>query len=153
MTDLKSTIKSWLLNVVNDGSWQRFNDLHIDKISTVFPNKASWFTGGIECYIQAKTVIEELDLPYTVELAFPLKSKKTKIDHLITSVSSLYKNYDDTPPSLYVFRNEWKELQELTTKGSKLQGFTSGKILGGNFFYFQVFNEDDNEIRRVLYLI
>ncbi|KQS35647.1 hypothetical protein [Pedobacter sp. Leaf194] len=153
MKGIKATIRTWLLNVINDGSWQRFNDLHIDEISRDFSHRAAWFSGGVACYIHARAIIEELDLPFTVELVFHLKSKKKKIDHIFKRLSALDKNLDDTPPSLYVFRNDWKGLHETRKKGTKLQDFADDKILKGSFYYFQVFNDDDNDIRRVLYLI
>jgi len=32
MNEKNIMIKSWLLKVIDDGSWEKYNDLHIDQI-------------------------------------------------------------------------------------------------------------------------
>lgn len=149
----KSKIKSWLLAVIEDGSWERYNDLHIDEIDPVFKKKVYWFTGGFECYILAKSIVEELCIPYTIELAFSLKSRRTRRDYVITDITAVNKEFDYSPPSLYVFPNDGKELKELRQKGTTLEGFVDNDKISGNLYYYQVFNERDMEVRRVLYYL
>lgn len=153
MEKIKSKIKSWLLSVIDDGSWEKYNDLHIDEIDKEFINKSNWVTGALECYAQAVSVTKELNIPYTIELAFSLKSKKRMLDHIITDIKSLKKEFDYSPPSLYVFHNEWKGLKELRQKGTQLQNFADEMTVSGSFYYYQAFNERDREVRRVLYCI
>lgn len=153
MEKMKSKIKSWLLKVTADGSWEKYNDLHIDEVDKAFKSKANWIVGGLECYTQAISIIQELNMPYTIELAFSLKSKKKVSDYIITDIGSLKKEFDYSPPSLYVFHNEWEGLKDLKQKGIKLRDFADNVTITGSFYYYQVFNERDNEVRRVLYCI
>lgn len=153
MNEKNIMIKSWLLKVIDDGSWEKYNDLHIDQISNAFEKKASWFEGGLECYVYAVSIIKELGIPYTVELAFSLKSKKIVKDYVIEGIESLKKEFDYSPPSLYVFHNEWANLEEIKKKGTKLEDFINCNKILGNWYYYQLFDERDREIRRVLYLI
>ncbi len=153
MEERKLKIKSWLLSVVNDISWEKYNDLHIDEVDNVFKKKDNWFDGGLECYIHAVSIVKELKIPYTIELTFSLKSKKTLKDYVIKDIESLKKEFDYSPPSLYVFRNDWKNLEEIKKKGTALEGLIDNDKVFGNLYYYQAFNERDREVRRVLYLI
>ncbi|MEH3114042.1 hypothetical protein [Pedobacter terrae] len=40
MNEKNIMIKSWLLEVIDDGSWEKYNDLHIDQIDNAFEKKA-----------------------------------------------------------------------------------------------------------------
>ncbi len=153
MEERKLKIKSWLLSVVNDISWEKYNDLHIDEVDNVFKKKDNWFEGGLECYIHAVSIVKELKIPYTIELTFSLKSKKTLKDYVIKDIESLKKEFDYSPPSLYVFRNDWKNLEEIKKKGTALEGLIDNDKVFGSLYYYQAFNERDREVRRVLYLI
>ena len=101
----------------------------------------------------AVSIIKELGIPYTVELAFSLKSKKIVKNYVIKGIESLTKEFDYSPPSLYVFHNEWANLEEIKKKGTKLDDFINCDKILGNGYYYQLFDERDREIRRVLYLI
>ncbi|KLT67191.1 hypothetical protein [Pedobacter sp. BMA] len=153
MERIKTEIMSWLMGVIDDNSWEKYNDLHIDEVDNVFKNKSNWVGGGLDCYIQAVSIIKELNIPYTIELAFSLKSKKKIANHIITDINFLKKELDHSPPSLYVFHNDWKGLSELKQKGIKLSNFTDNDEIVGSFYYYQVFNERDSEVRRVLFCI
>ncbi|MEH3114037.1 hypothetical protein [Pedobacter terrae] len=153
MNEKNIMIKSWLLKVIDDGSWEKYNDLHIDQIDNAFEKKAHWFEGGLKCYEYAVFIIKELELPYTIELAFSLKSKKIVKNYIIKDIESLKREFDSSPPSLYVFHDEWANLEEIKKKGTKLEDFMNCNKILGNWYYYQLFDERDREIRRVLYLI
>jgi hypothetical protein len=152
MTDRKSKIREWLFEVIVDSSWRKYNDLHLDKIDDVFKNKRKWVEGGIQSFLLVTDIIKENNLPYSVEIAFFLKSRKRETESPL-DFDKLTKELDYTPPSLYAFHNDSDEMIRLKQNGIKIKGFVYQNVPLKNLFYFQKYHEGDGEYRRVLYLI
>ncbi len=143
-------INDWILEVINDGSWERFNDLHIDIIDTEFKNRNNWISGGISCYNSAFQTLNKLGVPYLVELCFHLKSKNKQGNYLIKDVKELKTSLDKfTPPSLYLFKKDWEGYH--VENRILMENFIENNY--GNLYYYQAYNKDDNEIRRSVTLV
>jgi hypothetical protein len=64
---MKETIRNWMTNTINDGSWKKYNDLHIDKISSKYNNKSMWVNGAIESLKNAIIIRIYFSLLYTIK--------------------------------------------------------------------------------------
>lgn len=150
--DKETKIKEWLLKTVGDESWKEYNDLHIDTIDPFFKNKDNWLNGGLECYNIANKFLKEASLPFLLELAIVLKSKKKQQNYIIKSFENIKKDLTQTPPSLYIYRLDWEGLNNMFKKSVPLTDLTFENIESLPY-YSQGFNSEDNEIRRSFFIL
>lgn len=93
-----------MLRIVEDGGVSRFDDLHIDKISSEWKHKDRWISGGLEALRIAIGLRDRHQLPFTVGLGFSLESGHQRGGIDFQTKEELFARLDWSPPSLYLFR-------------------------------------------------
>ena len=103
-------IADWLKKVRLEGGIERFHDLHIDDVSLLFRERATWVQGGLECLASAEKIILAEGGREVVALAMSLESTNTPKGIDFQNRSELTAMLDWSPPSLYIFlkdREPW----------------------------------------------
>lgn len=100
----EDAIEKWMLAIIDDGGIERLDHLHIDEIDSRWKNRDTWVEGGLEALRVAKTVRDRRQLPFTLALAFSLKSAELPIGVDFRTRSEFAERLDWSPPSLYLFR-------------------------------------------------
>ncbi len=146
----KKTIESWVLTVVNDGSWMNYNDLHIDNISVELKKPTTWLLSGLECFNIAIDIIKKNELPFVVELDFSLKSNSNIQGVNFVNSEQLIKQFSWTPPSLYLFKPDWENFKQGIKRSIKIDFID---VNNSEWYFCEQYNPDDKEYRRSLFLV
>ncbi len=146
-------VKSWAIEVIKNGSWKNYNDLHIDEIDKKYKkNKKKWISSGIIFFDIAKQFIEDKNLPFIVQLDIPLEIKVGRGNYVIENINELENELSDTPPSLYLFHED----HEASMRNQKaimqiLDNFidnTKNRVVQ----YCESYDEEYDEVNRGVYL-
>ena len=147
---MKNEITEWLLNTVEDESWKSYNSLHIDEICIDFKNKENWLQGGIKNLRQASSLLEELAIrDKKVFLLVPLIGKSKKIGINFSNSTELKSQLDSTPPSLYLYENDWSGYVDTINEGVLIDD-TILDFEGIYSYHVEYVEEGDHEYRRSL---
>ena len=79
MIDQQKIIGEWMETIIQNGSWQEDNDLHVDEINPSFSSPDTWITGGIQSIAVAIRFRDNKKLPFVVALGFSLRSSTNPI--------------------------------------------------------------------------
>jgi hypothetical protein len=99
----EEAIEKWMLTIIDDGGTQRFDDLHIDRIDSAWQHPDRWVEGGLEALRLALVVRDRNRLPFTVALAFSLKSGSHPLGVDFQTRPELQERLNWSSPSLYLF--------------------------------------------------
>lgn len=137
----------WKSKIIQGKLWEKFEDLHINEISTEFNNKENWIDGSIYIFNIASKIIDSST--YNLLLAIPLSysSIKTELDRL--TLNYLKQALDLTPPSFYLFPIENENYKKTINSSIFLEDLS--KELGLTVTYKEVL-EDENEYFRIIYI-
>jgi hypothetical protein len=103
--ELGLRIQTWMVETIESGGIDRFDDLHIDTLNTRWVAKENWVLGGITAYLSALEAKKALSLPNTVALAFSLNSGRERQGVNFGSPVNFLRSLDWSPPSLYLFHS------------------------------------------------
>ncbi|NOS86437.1 MAG: hypothetical protein HOP31_14970 [Ignavibacteria bacterium] len=146
---IEKVIKQWMLQIIQDHSWEKHNDLHIDEISDKFVESNTWINGGFDCFTIAKKIRNELKLPYFVELRIVLNSTDRPKGMNFKSISDLFQELSWTPPSLYLYEKGYDLFQTALKKAIKVD-FIDLNLNDTQCYYFETLSTDDPEYYRSL---
>jgi hypothetical protein len=110
----EEAIERWMLTIVDDGGVDRLDDLHIDKIDSVWEHRAHWVDGALEAFRVARVLRDRNGLPFTVALAFSLRSGSRPRGIDFQTRSELEERLDSSPPSLFLFRRGEEPRNQMT---------------------------------------
>ncbi len=144
-------IRTWMLTVVQDGSWQRYNDLHIDDIDNTFLDRSNWLARGLEALNTAASIRESLGLGFIVALGIELQSSTKPTGVNFKNRIALEQEMSESPPSLYAFLPDWKNWVETLQRGVPVDPKSLG-IDAANCTYYEYFSVEDMEYRRSLFV-
>ncbi len=99
----EETIAKWMLSIVNNGGVRRLDDLHINRIDSVWHERTLWVEGGIAAFRIARVLRDRNRLPFTVAVAFSLTSSKQPRGVDFRNLREFRDRLDRSPPSLYLF--------------------------------------------------
>lgn len=99
----RDVIRAWMKATIRSGGIERYDDLHIDRIDTVWRSQRLWITGGLKCLGTALQLRDEEEIDATVTLAFSLNSKQSAEGVDFTNAAELEQQLNGSPPSLYLF--------------------------------------------------
>lgn len=141
-------IKEWLINVIDDGSWKSYDSLHIDVINSEYEDNYNWFKGGIECLNIANSILDELSISKSkVFLLYSLIDGEKEIGVNFKNLSELKSQFDFTPPSIYVYEEEWDGFRETINKGILIED-SIFNIKDLSAYHVEYREYGDNEYRR-----
>ncbi|MEW6609762.1 MAG: hypothetical protein AB1414_20335 [bacterium] len=153
-TNITEKIDRWIINNIKDKKYLQYDDFHIDEVDLSLTLRENWIPGSIKCLKTALESRNKRQLPFTVALAFSLKSKETPIGANFQTPDELEQEFDITPPSLYLFpkgSEPWVidfndflliDLDLFRLKGLDVKCFYAENLIG-----------DDDEYRRSLWLV
>ena len=109
----RTIIESWFNTICQDGGIDRYDDLHIDQIDKVWKSRSTWISAALWSFEVALDIRDAHsdDQHLKIALAFSLRAGEEPQGVTFNNRDGLAKNFDTTPPSLYVFRPEmeyWK---------------------------------------------
>jgi len=97
-------IEDWMNTIVRDGGIDRYDDLHIDRIDSLWAHREHWLESGLKALYLARSARDERKLAVTVALAFSLKSGEEAVGVNFSTPDEFLAQLDWSPPSLYLFR-------------------------------------------------
>lgn len=100
----ETVIRAWMDTIARDGGIERYDDLHVDRIDEHWKSQKNWISAGLESFELAVSIRDTEKSDLTVALAFPLESDEFPKRPNFRTHDELEKNFDVTPPSLYLFR-------------------------------------------------
>ncbi len=143
-----SIIMQWLVETIKNDTWRNFDSLHIDDIDSKYESKKNWLNGGIECLYNANKIIHQLSFKdKKVFLLLSLEGNSEKQGINFNSSDELESQFDETPPSLYVYEDSWSNFIDTLQQGHLI----SKNILnidGFDFYHIEYKEEGDLEYRR-----
>lgn len=102
-------IGNWITETMQTGSWEKFNDLHVDDIeNTIASSKDQWLHASLIFFNIANSLLPNKK-DFLVALMVPLEGQ---IDWQNISYLALTEYLDQTPPSLYLMHREWDNWKE-----------------------------------------
>lgn len=148
-----SIIKEWLSEVISDGSWESYNSLHIYDIDEKYEDDSSWFEVGLECLNTAITILDELSISdKKVFLLYSLIDGEEEKGINYNNASEFIKQFDDTPPSLYLYEEEWDGYRDTINEGVLINDSILN-IQGLSVYHVEYKEDGDNEYRRSVMVI
>jgi hypothetical protein len=97
-------IQAWMLANVQNRGYERFDDLHVDRIDPDWKPREKWIDAGIRAFRLAIDLRDREQLSFTVALAYSLAALKPP--HRGTDFRTreeLESQLGSSPPSLYLF--------------------------------------------------
>jgi hypothetical protein len=147
----KNIIRNWIREVTESGSWQEYNDLHIDMIDNKCENPSKWVKKGIEFLNEAIKIRNKMRLEYVIVLGIELSATKNHKEFSFKNLDDIDETLGNSPPSLYTFLPKWKNWQETIKKSVEIRN-TIDSIKGLECSYYEYFSSHDKEFRRTLFL-
>jgi hypothetical protein len=151
-SQLKKRIRSWMTRVIQEGTHASFDDLHVDEISDRFRDRTTWFDGGIECLQLSALIRNAEQRPFSVAVGFSLRSNPVPCGLQSNSVLDLTKEFDDSPPSLYLFEqgNEpWRTDKDFAEVSIDFQPRMNIRM---RTYLREWFDENDADFRRSFWI-
>jgi hypothetical protein len=101
----KEKIFNWMQNTITEKLYGENYDLHLDVIDHAFKNKPKkWIIGSLKCFEYTIDIRDKYFQSFAIGWAFSLKSKNIPIGINFNTVQELMKQFDYSPPSLYLFQ-------------------------------------------------
>jgi hypothetical protein len=156
----REIIERWMLSNIENRGFERYDELHIDRIDKKWKNRSTWLDGGLQALQLGVEVRDRYRLDFTVAIGYSLTAERTAPPPL-RSRQELLGQLDWSPPSLYLFpkwREPWIEnsarvrtlhqFQEVGTRGSKSSGSKSALSKQPQWYYLE-FVQDNQHNRSV----
>ena len=154
MTNSKSQstqlIEDWMLANIKRRGYERFEELHVDRINSDWKAPDSWNEAGFEAFRLALDAKSRLGLDFVLVLTFGLKSGKTPIGRNFRTPAEFQAQLDSTPPALYLFQKgmePWTEIGRLNAGATveKIDSRSLGPGAGSNLCFYIDFRPADLE--------
>jgi hypothetical protein len=148
----RQIIEAWMLSNVRTGGFNRYDDLHIDRIDERWRHRKNWIDGGLEALRLGVELRDKHQLEFTVALGCSLLVSGSSPLGLPRRSEDLASQLDSSPPSLYLFpkrQEPWLEsggteiLEELGESVSKSRSAKAPQ------FYYLEFTQDGAKHRSV----
>jgi len=150
---MNQKITNWIKETVESGSWERYNSLHIDEIEDEYCAQSKWFEGGVSCLKQAFNILDDLQIKNVkVFLLISLKGHPLRKGVNFKDSSDIEYEFDSTPPSLYLYKEDWSGYVETIQEGEMINDSVLN-IPGLNFFHIEYKEEGDTEFRRSIMVL
>lgn len=101
-----------MLSVVERRGFERFEDLHIDRIDKRWKDRGRWIEGGLRALQLGIELRDQYRFEFTVALGFSLRVPESFQMRPPANMEDLAAQLDQSPPSLYLFpkrREPWLE--------------------------------------------
>jgi hypothetical protein len=115
----RNAIESWMLEITADGGIDRYDDLHIDRINSTWKRRELWFPAALQAYELAIDIRDRNDLQFSVVLGFSLRGGERPKGMNFTTRAEFEREFNQTPPSLYLFRPEQEPWLHEQNSGAK----------------------------------
>lgn len=146
-------IRTWMAGVIEHGAYERYDDLHLDKIDPAYVEPLTWLSAGAACLNTAIAIRDDNRWPFAVALGMSLKGGPERIGRNFTSYERLASELDWTPPSLYLFPRgdrSWLGGPELEELGPEYRAPTTA---ANQAFFREWHDPNDQEYRRSLWFV
>ena len=98
-------IETWMTSNVDNRGYDRYDDLHIDKIDQTWRDRDSWIEGGLQAFRTALEIRNKSNLDVCVVLAYSLDARGRESRNLdFWTKKELQESLGSSPPSLYLFQ-------------------------------------------------
>ena len=100
----EAIIRDWIADASTKDGFERYDDLHIDRIDPRWRAQGSWIEAGFNALNIASTICSDEEVRLTVVLAFSLEPAHIARGAVFGSAEEIVAEFSQTPPSLYLFR-------------------------------------------------
>ena len=151
----REVIEKWMLTINDDGGVRRLDDLHIDRIDAAWEHPDRWVEGGLEALRLALVVRDRNRLPFTVALAFSLKSGRHPLGVDFRTRPELQERLNWSPPSLYLFQRGEEPRNQIAPEDTAQE--LDRSIFGipeavGSCYYLEFLQQDADEYCRSVFI-
>lgn len=146
-------IRVWMAGVIEHRSYERYEDLHLDKIDPAYREPSTWLSAGATCLDAAIAIRDANRWPYAVALGMSLKAGPGRIGRNFNRYAGVASGLDWTPPSLYLFPRDdrsWLGGPGLEELGPEYRAPTSA---ANQAFFREWYDANDQEYRRSLWFV
>lgn len=70
---MSRSVEQWIEDAIVNGSYQRFDDLHVDEIDPRYRDRRQWVSGASQALEQAAAIRDEKNLPFTIAVGIALR--------------------------------------------------------------------------------
>ena len=116
--DRALAIEAWMLSNVTSRGYERYDDLHIDRIDQMWHSRDTWIEAGFEALRLATELRDQRKLSFVPVLAYSLKSARYPQGVDFETLGEFTSRLDSSPPSLYLFRDGHEPWAETSAIGS-----------------------------------
>ena len=97
-------IRNWMLSNIQKQGYERYEDLHIDKIDQAWTTRDSWIQGAFEAFRMALEIRNQQAPSFSVVLAFALVASLDPRGLEFRTLEEMKAELGTSPPSLYLFQ-------------------------------------------------
>ena len=115
----QNAIESWMFRIIADGGVDRYDDLHIDRIDAAWKRRELWLPAALRAYELAIDIRDRGDLQFSIVLGFSLRSGEQMKGMNFKTRAEFEREFNQTPPSLYLFRPEQEPWLHEQNSGAK----------------------------------
>jgi hypothetical protein len=153
----ESTIDGWMVNSIENGGIDRFDDLHIDSVNEGWKPRDQWVEGAIAAYRMAVALRNRHAFPLVVSLGFSLLSSEKPLGFRAQTRQDFERQLDHTPPSLYLFRQGKEPWTEMKLESGSVQDFDCSALFKsaeplGKCYYLEFKTPDTFEYHRSVFI-
>jgi hypothetical protein len=146
------SISQWIHNAIVEGSYRKFDDLHIDDIDADYENPSVWLPASLGALAEAAKLRDRGGWPFTIALAIPLAPASRSGTAMQLGIEQLSGHLGDTPPSLYAFEQGSEPWANNRDEFVELAGFIAGDQGGKGYFTERPDPDEDGEYQRTVWI-
>jgi hypothetical protein len=124
-----SVIENWMLSSLKNHGYDRYEDLHIDRINQAWKPRDSWFEGGLEAFRLAVDIRNQHAPGFSIVLTLALAAGNTPRGANFQTLEEIKAQLAASPPSLYLFQ---KGKEPWTKTGLRDSGVVADEIVVEN---------------------
>jgi hypothetical protein len=95
-------IERWMISNLANQGYEKYDDLHIDRIDRAWRSRDAWLSGGAEAFELAVSLRDIHARMFAITLAYSLRVGAEKSS--FSTAAELLNVLDASPPSLYMFK-------------------------------------------------
>jgi len=146
---MKRKLQTWIEKCIIEKTYLDYNDLHIDELKKTFKKKKYWINGGVQVLKKANDILQKGFCNFTVSLALSLLSDEQPLGINFTNSKTLAQQFDDTPPSLYIFK---KGTEPWITMNTQIISLEDAIFDFFSLCYIEYKEEKELEFRRSVWI-
>ncbi|MCC6573910.1 MAG: hypothetical protein IT462_08965 [Planctomycetes bacterium] len=146
---MKKRVGTWIRQTYEGGSYNNFDELHVDQIEARFKEHRYWITSGLAAIEFAAEFIQRHKIPFLIALDFSLRRGRKPVKVQLTSRADLNRwlSNKDGPPRLMMLKPDWPPLRKTMALDVKPEELFGQPLSNVTVHLWQFENENKEVIR------